>query len=650
VVIPLYALSIVSILTSVALVIDTAQLRTDRRINKGVADAAARAGIGRLHFGPWSGVCKARDYLLGNGPGFSTFDAGSERWSNVATPPASLASSPCPGVASQADSVPCAPNNPGTWAKLTATAKGGAFTIEIQSGYPLPDPRFPEDAVSSADVGGADQGWCDNLAVIITQNRSLFFAPVAGIAAKSTRVRSVARLNSTETLDFVAALHLLEQHKCNVLQTGGTNTRVVAQPNGPYPGIIQIDSADDTGSCPSPILNAQATSDGPSVIACSSVSTSASCQPGSGTRPSRVGIYALNFVRPAGDIATAFPTTYGDTAAVATPRTGRRFADRKYRAKVADFDAEVKSVLRGNGGLPPGCSAVVANACTGNGQTWLVLQPTDCQNLGTFFNTAGRTASQNIWFNCDLNVSAPLTLSASSASVVVTGQLAVNSVFTVQDPRTFYVGGRSTGNKIGVDIGGTASVLNLNQGSAGDCKSRTGPGHATRFVVGDGSFNVASGATLHMCQTFLYLASGFDKVPATDGTPPCSTPCSSYLGTVTVGSGAFLDWSAPNEISGRIPDPVELSTTNLFEDLALWTEAGGNTNGLSGGSATNLTGVFFLPNADSFNLAGGGSLPIYLSAQFISTSLKVTGGATVNLVPQPEDSIAVVVYSTLLVR
>jgi len=43
-------------------------------------------------------------------------------------------------------------------------------------------------------------------------------------------------------------------------------------------------------------------------------------------------------------------------------------------------------------------------------------------------------------------------------------------------------------------------------------------------------------------------------------------------------------------------------------------------------------------------------LPIDLSAQFVSTSLKVTGGATVNLVPNPEDSVAATVYTTLLVR
>ena len=649
-VIPLYALALVAIFTVVALVIDLSSLRVDRRINKSTADVAARAGIGRLQFGPWSGVCKARDYLLANGRGFNSFDPGSERWTTAATPPASRSLSPCPATTSAPDPVTCAPDNPDTWAKLTATARSGRYTIEIQAGYALPDPRFPEDTAQVEDAGQVGQGSCDNLSVIITERRAPLFAQVAGFGATTTRVRSVARLNSTETVDFVAALHLLEQHKCGVLQTGGTNTRVIAQPNADYPGIIQIDSADDAGTCSQPIINAQATSAGPSVLACSVQSTYPECIPGTGDRRSRIGIYALNFNRPSGDIATAFPSTYGDSKAVATPRTTRRFADRRYRTNIASLDADAKTVLTGNSGRPPGCTVVLLNSCTANGRTWLVLQPTDCGNLPTFFLTPGRTLAQNIWFNCDLNVTTPLTLAAPDSFIVVTGQLAVNSVFAITDPRRVYIGGRSSGNRIGVDIGGATSVLKVNLGASAACGARQGTGRPTTFVVGDGNFRVGSGAAASICQTFVYLASGYGKVPLTDGTAPCSDPCATYGGTIDVSSGSFIDWSAPNEISDRIPSPEELAVGHPYEDLALWTEAGGNANGLAGGAATNLTGVFFLPNADSFNLAGGGALPVYLSAQFIAATLKVTGGATITLVPQPEDSIAVVVYSTLLVR
>ena len=643
----LTALLAVGALMMVALVLDLGELRSDSRTNKSVTDVAARAGISRLAFGPWSGVCKAREFLLGNAKGFSAFDSGSETWSNAAAQV--VVTNPCPAVATAPDANPCVPNQPATWAKLQATAEAGRFTIEIQAGYVLPDPRFPDDA-GRGDIGVPEQGGCDNLVVILTERQAPSFAQVAGMGSTVTRVRSVGRLNAAESLDFVAALQLLEQHKCGVLQTGGANTRVIAQPFGAYPGTIQIDSAGDSGSCPQPIINAQATSGGPSVLACSVNSTNPDCRPGTGTRPSRIGEYAANFIKPPTVIATSYPSTYGDTVVVGSPRIGRKYTDLRYRANVASLDQSAKSILTGNSGRPPGCTVVLLNACTGNGVTWLVLQPLDCNTLGVFFLVPGRTSAQNIWFNCDLNVSSALTLSANNSYVVVTGKLAVNSTFTVSDPRKVYIGGQATGSKVGLDLSGSSSVLNLNAGPAATCSARTDPGHANRLVIGNGSMKVSSGATVRICQTFTYMASGYDNVPASNGAPPCASPCSGYSGTVSISSGSFVDLSAPNEITGRLPDAAELATTNPFEDLGLWTEAGGNTNSMAGGAATKLRGVFFLPNADAFNLAGGGSLPIDLSAQFVSTSLKVTGGATVNLVPNPEDSIPVTIYTTLLVR
>jgi hypothetical protein len=645
------------------LVMDLGQMRADRRVNKGYTDVAARAGIARLPFGPWSGVCKAREFLLGNTALFSSFDAGSEVWSNVATPAAPAvvkATNPCPAVATAPDAVPCSPNAPATWAKLQATAGEGRFTIMIQAGYVLPDPAFPNDT-DTTDIGAPELGSCDNLAVVLSQVDTPAFAKVNKTSSKVVRVRSVGRLNATETLDFVAALQLLERNNCNVLQTGGANTRVIAQPYNTYPGTIQIDSIGD-GSCPSPILNAQATSGGPSVLACSTNSTNPDCRPGTGTRPSRIGIYAINFNKPASVVSTTYSTTYsastyGDTKAIPSPRTGRKYVDRRYRANVAALDASVKALMASSNHLPPGCTTVVSKTCIGNGITWLVLQPgngagADCNNLTTFFAVAGRPAAQNIWFDCDLNVTVPLTLTAANSYIVVTGTLSVNSALTITDPRRLYEGGTESGNKVGIDLTGAASILNVNTGGALTCAGRTGPGHANQLVVGKGSFKAASNSVVRLCQTFTYLASGYDKVPSVEGVYPCpaGNSCTTYSGTITVSSNAIVDLSAANEITGRLPEASELLTTNPFEDLGLWTEAGGNTNGLNGGAATTLRGVFFLPNADAFNLAGGGALPIDLSAQFVSTTLKVTGGATVNLVPNPEDSIPVTIYTTLLVR
>lgn len=650
------ALMVVGSLMMVGLVLDLGELRTDRRTNKSVTDMAARAGVGRLAFGPWNGVCKARDFLIGNAKGFSAFDAGSETWSTAANQ--LITSDPCPSLAYSEDPNPCVPNNPATWAKLQATAGGGRFTIEIQAGYALPDARFPSDA-ALGDTGVPELGGCDNLAVILTERQAPAFAQAGGGTAKNLRVRSVGRLNAEETLEFVAALQLLDRHNCDVLTTGGSGTKVIAQPYNTYPGTIQIDSdGGPLGDCTSNkrILVGQDTSGGGTIVACSTDGLPAhGCEPTTGSNSSRIGIYAANF-KPAAQVTSNFSasgvTSYGDTMAKPSPRTGRKYVDQRYRQNLIALDQEVKGMLNAANPWPPGCLPVVIpggiGTCVGLGVTWLVVEGCGSLIQTTLNLDPVWRAFKNIWFRCDLNVSVPLTLTGADSFIVVTGQLALASTFTITDPRKVFVGGRSTGNAIGMDLSG--GTLSINAGGAANCAARGGPGHANRLVVGKGSFKAGSGATVRMCQTFIYLASGYDKVPATDGTFPCASPCSSYSGTMTISSGAVSDLSAPNEITGRLPTAAELALTNPFEDLGLWTEAGGNTNGMAGGASTSLTGVFFLPNAAAFTLTGGGALPIRLSAQFVSTKLAVTGNATINLVPNPEDSIPVRIYTTLLVR
>ena len=63
-----------------------------------------------------------------------------------------------------------------------------------------------------------------------------------------------------------------------------------------------------------------------------------------------------------------------------------------------------------------------------------------------------------------------------------------------------------------------------------------------------------------------------------------------------------------------------------------------------------MGGVYFLGNADAFTLAGNAGANVSLSAQFISRTLKVTGGAVVNLVPDPFDIVPLTVPQRTLVR
>ncbi len=676
----LMAVAMTVLLGVVALVVDLAQLRTDRRVNKSVADMSVRAGLGVLNLGPWSGVCRASDYILANSPGISSFDAGSEKWFQLTSPLSEISSSPCLNTTAAPFTTLCVPGelgvpNADTWGKLTATAGGGRFTIEIQSGYSMPDSRFAEDTVAAADTGDPLKGACDNLVVIITERRTPFFAGVIGGGDKTTTIRSVGRVSNLRAQEYSPALLLLEREGCNVLSVASNNSRVVAQPYLTFPGVIQVDSANRSGCASNQaVLNGATTSNGPSIVACSAktLTPAPGCDAALADKPGRIGMYGLNFEPPGAHLTTPYTTswattTYGDTQAVRSAQSGREPLDRIFRTNVVAFDAEAKAVLTGNSGRPPGCDSIVDNACTGSdGRTWLVLQQADCdtlavESLNNFFTPVvpvvpDRKLAQNIWFNCNLvvkNTLLSLELAGVDSYVAVTGTVTVNSTFAIVDPRTVFINGTASGNKIGLSIGNGGN-FNVNNATPGvDCVTPAIV-KPTRMVVGDGSFKMGSGGVVHLCQSFVFMANGYDKVPATNGTAPC-TCTTGYLGTIDIGSGSSVDWTAPNVVTGRRPTSEEVLLASVpppispYEDLGLWTEAGG-AHGVSGGGGSHMTGIFFLGNADAFTLAGNSGANVSLSAQFITRRMSVTGGATVNLVLNPFDAVPVIIYDMVLVR
>jgi len=665
IVLVLTTVSLTALFAIVALVIDLAQLRTDRRVNKAVTDMSARAGLGVLNLGPWSGLCRASAFLKANSPAFAGYDPGSERWARLGSPVTEMATSPCANTNVSPYTDLCLLGAPGvpdtsTWGRLTATAGGGRFAIEIQSGYLMPDPRFSEDMVAATDNGDPAEGACDNLAVIVRERRTPEFAGAFGAGDTTTTIRSVGRISNLMSEEYSPALLLLEREGCNLLEVTGSNSRVFAQPYLTYSGVIQLDSANRSGcSSNQAVLNGAVTSGGPAIVVCSArlLNPTPGCNVALADKPSRIGMYALNFQPPGGHTTTGFSSvpldsSYGDSMAVRGARSGRDPLDRAYRQNIVDLDAEANGVITGNGGWPPGCpSPVVGNACTGSGgRPWLVLQGADCSNYATFFLGVGRLLAPNIWFHCDLNVSgAPLVLAGIDSYIVVTGRLQVGTTFSIVDPRTVLIGGTAGGNARGLEIvnGGN---FNLNNPVAGlNCVVHPLLVKPTRMVLGKGSLYMTSGGSAHLCHTFAFLASGYGVVPATDGTAPCTDPCSGYSGKVSVGSGAVVDWIAPNQIADRRPTAEEILTTHRYEDLGLWTEAGG-AQSMSGGGSGHMTGVFFLGNADQFTLTGNAGADVSLSAQFISRRMKVAGGATINLVLNPVDSVPVVSYEVALVR
>jgi hypothetical protein len=115
------------------------------------------------------------------------------------------------------------------------------------------------------------------------------------------------------------------------------------------------------------------------------------------------------------------------------------------------------------------------------------------------------------------------------------------------------------------------------------------------------------------------------------GAAPYDNACTGY---VDVSAGGAMDWTAPNR-KGITP-AVQSDWDNL-EDLALWTEAS-HVSSIGGGASMDITGVFFLPNANPFIISGHGNQTIAANAQFVARKLSVQGQGTLYMRPDPNDS------------
>ncbi len=102
-----------------------------------------------------------------------------------------------------------------------------------------------------------------------------------------------------------------------------------------------------------------------------------------------------------------------------------------------------------------------------------------------------------------------------------------------------------------------------------------------------------------------------------------------------------MDWTAPNHV-GRRSRSTRLGYN--LEDLALWTEAS-HVSSIGGGASMDITGVFFLPNANPFIISGHGNQTIAANAQFVARKLSVQGQGTLYMRPDPNDSFTLPLFS-----
>lgn len=190
-------------------------------------------------------------------------------------------------------------------------------------------------------------------------------------------------------------------------------------------------------------------------------------------------------------------------------------------------------------------------------------------------------------------------------------------------------------------------------------KYRNGPGDGGLYgewtkLASFGRRLTVQNGTLSWCQTSYYL--GYDRTNysaqqiVTGGnctaTLPCpaDTPLSApSLLEINSGPNPPVAWQAPNQT-----DTGPGVTSNL-EDLALWTEGGGDygTCVIAGQGAMQAGGIFFHPNC---RLSYGGQTDNDnpLNAQFIGRSLDISGQGVLRLKPSAKDAVQVRVGGDVL--
>lgn len=590
------AISMVMVTVAAALVLDFGAVRLDRQMNKVAADTAASAGVHGLDRGdgephPFAGVCQALTYLRESQKEFSGLPTAG---GNVNCPanPAKLRTVCKPGVA-------------GSHASYTATT--GGLTVTIKSPYSLTDGGFVEENLTTrqSDTGEPSQAGCDQLGVIITETRSAGLGSMVTSDDIGSSVRSVGRVTVGDEGDGAVAMLLLEREECEVLRNASNNTRIVVQGNGDVPGLIHSDSVGSTG-CSSTKLFRSGITDG--IVAEESVNS-----------PKLPGVISARALRPGEPGANPASAQDLYPEVVAKPNPGGAVAGRLVTRSVID-----EKYLGPVDTLRQTANALLSSPTAPAGWQTVGCNPTAVQQL-----LAGR-----IWVNCsNFNGSA---LFANATEAVFTGRVS-GDVSLPQATRVYIEGSASP-------AGLTVSTFKMHHFGALSCPSGTVASRAALVIRQGQLTNQNSSSQLQLCNTAVVLlgdAAGTGCLPTTVAQAYTTNSCNGLLRM----TGGTVRWTAPDAIGQAERSDADFAA---LEDLALWTEASGQSHNLSGN--LYMAGVFMVPNAKPFNITGSGVMQV-ADSQYIVDKLDVTGSGTLTMKPDPYDSIRIPIIDSFgLVR
>lgn len=643
------AISMLALIVVGGLVLDFGLVRVDRQVDKSAADAAVSGGLYGLASGdgsahPYAGVCSAISYLQKNYSRFGSVDVGSGVWRDGA---GTLKTVTCTGSDLTAT---CTPGNSSTWAqyKWNGTFQGAPLQVEIRGGYQLAGSGFSEETLPAvaADQDDSAQG-CDQLAVIIRQNRKPGLGSLASSSDLVSVIRSVGRAYLGPGGDAPAMLLLKRGSTaatgCPALQVGSNagSSWIKVYGARATSGRTQAGTihSDHSGSgCANQVLYGKASN---GIIAYAAPKTTDITQ-ADPTKPGRItSVAGTNGVTPSDDLNNVYGTsvlngtTGPKTAAAPRSLVSRAPVDGRYigavRSAVSSAQSNVFGFLTAANAAANGYS--VATCSSGNVSTLPA-------NLST---------THKLFVDCGTLKSLPSLVGLGTTTVVMNGSVNPTGILSLPDADHVYI----FGGIPALDIGNTAGFSMHTNGNTtgtanglGTCIDGNTSNKAVLFIK-NGNLK-QNGGFLQLCNTTAYLMGGQADgcVPTyTTYTPdaapaPSPTPCSSAMGTgQLVQTGGSIDWTAPNKydemtLADGKPDPVKSpawADPEGPEDLALWDESAGNNSSdkyqFTGGGGMHLQGVFMVPNADPINLSGNANF-VLTNAQFVATSLALASNNT----------------------
>lgn len=616
-----WVLLLIGLLTMVAIVIDLAQLRQDRRQQRLSADAGATAGgltLTRTAAGRLAACEDAWTYAaenLGFGP----------------TPPPS----PC-GSAVTGD---CNNTSPAT---QSAVASLGSYKVTITT------PVLAGDALMAADAAGGDVSQpansntgindsdgkpCERIGVRITNVRASTFGAVVGFDNNTTDVHSVAR-SATDDGELFPNLVVLEPHDCAAMKASGKPAIEVVGSATLRGGIVIVSDGNgacsgadklvlDVGSGAGDESHVTAAVNGDIYMkAGNGVCTGTACDPGQldvstcwNPDPDVTtckGYYPAPLPLPVTINRSRVDYLYNCRSDYTTPGNYRHVTiDGTTMAACTGTGDEYMNALYkevvDNNGLHPASPTVYG---TGVGSS--------CGPLPSPFPPG------NVDFNCDLPNSTILVVngnarfrqaSLSPVLLTVNGNAVFDGTVNIGTGNQLEVGGNSY---FGGDLKVTGGVVRLH-GKPGfydpTCKPST-------FVTNVSSCVTKSAYTAGPPSSGAAFAFIMGNLEHNGG--------DIYLDRVMVYGGATgrlnrqgngnLTWSAP-------------SSGSPFAKLSYWSDST-LIHEMGGGGKLFVEGVFFSPDATF--LLGGGSPTTPRDAQFWAKRLHAAGTSVFRMTPDPD--------------